>query len=86
MATSTPDTAPIANAPTTPEIDIIYHNMHAGSDFRTFRASSKHSLKSRIRREESKVLRIESFLAFLAWSMIVELSPILLYIAIVESK
>ena len=31
-----------------PAIDLIYHNMHAGSDFRTFRASSNHSLNSHI--------------------------------------
>ncbi|KAK0099306.1 hypothetical protein ONS95_006332 [Cadophora gregata] len=48
MATSTENTAPAASQPTTPPIDIIYHNMHAGSDFITFRASSNHSLKSNI--------------------------------------
>ena len=37
-----------ANESPAPVIDLIYHNMHAGSDFRTFRASSNHSLKSHI--------------------------------------
>ncbi|KAI9698034.1 MAG: hypothetical protein M1836_004387 [Candelina mexicana] len=27
--------------PQSPKVDIIYHNMHTGSDFRTFRAASQ---------------------------------------------
>ncbi|PVH83992.1 hypothetical protein DL98DRAFT_652060 [Cadophora sp. DSE1049] len=48
MASSANDTAPAANQSTTPAIHVIYHNMHTGSDFRTFRASTNHSLNSHI--------------------------------------
>jgi hypothetical protein len=48
MATSANDATLVANRLITPAIDIIYHNMHAGSDFRTSRGSSTDSLKSNI--------------------------------------
>ncbi|UKZ83594.1 hypothetical protein TrVFT333_011403 [Trichoderma virens FT-333] len=38
-----------------PNVDIIYHNMHAGSDFRTFRAASDGTVEEELIRAANYV-------------------------------